>query len=241
MLNIHVSELGGVRMLHFGSDWVQGSMRIARPWSLELEYTRDLMLPLLFHDERWPRSVLQVGLGAASITRFLHRYRPEARLTVAEIAPEVVAAARHFFKLPDDPERLRIEIAEGYEFMQSRRGRFDFIVVDAYDEKGRPGMLETASFYHHCRERLTAGGMLAANLLTRRRSAAPSLARLRDAFGEAVLALPCGEAGNLVAIAAKRLPELDFAELREAALRLKAQSGLDLRALIARLERTRGR
>ena len=35
--SIEVSEEKGVRYLHFGSDFVQGAMRIARPWALELE------------------------------------------------------------------------------------------------------------------------------------------------------------------------------------------------------------
>ncbi|HEX4943762.1 MAG TPA: spermidine synthase, partial [Usitatibacteraceae bacterium] len=34
MTSIVISEERGVRHLHFGSTWVQGAMRIARPWSL---------------------------------------------------------------------------------------------------------------------------------------------------------------------------------------------------------------
>ena len=44
---IQVSEERGVRYLHFGSHWVQGAMRMSRPYALELEYTREMMLPLL--------------------------------------------------------------------------------------------------------------------------------------------------------------------------------------------------
>jgi len=44
---IDISEEAGVRTLHFGSDWIQGAMRIARPWNLELEYTREMMASLL--------------------------------------------------------------------------------------------------------------------------------------------------------------------------------------------------
>ncbi|MEO7743868.1 MAG: spermidine synthase, partial [Usitatibacter sp.] len=113
MASIQVSEEKGVRYLHFGSRWVQGAMRIGRPWALELEYTRLMMMPLVVHPARdWPASVLQIGLGSASFTRFLHRHRPQAQITVVEILPEVVAAARQFFKLPED-ERVRIEIADG--------------------------------------------------------------------------------------------------------------------------------
>ena len=45
--SIDISEEAGVRYLHFGSRWIQGAMRMARPWSLELEYTRDMMMALL--------------------------------------------------------------------------------------------------------------------------------------------------------------------------------------------------
>ncbi|MEP7068848.1 MAG: fused MFS/spermidine synthase [Usitatibacter sp.] len=201
MASIEISEERGVRYLHFGSPWVQGAMRIARPSALELEYTRELMLPLMLHPGAWPKSVLQIGLGAASITRFLHRHRPKARLTVVEIDPQVVVAARQFFKLPEESARLRIEIADGHEFVASSKGRFDFIVVDAFDEDGRPGMMETLPFYLNCRDRLTARGMVAVNLLRRRGGTGPVLARLREAF-DAVLARPACAAGNTIAIAA---------------------------------------
>ncbi len=107
--SIDIREEAGVRTLHFGSDWIQGAMRIARPWNLELDYTREMMVSLLFRDEsRFPRKVLLIGLGAASLTKFLYRHYPLAKLTVLEIEPGVVAAARQFFKLPQDPMRLKI-------------------------------------------------------------------------------------------------------------------------------------
>ena len=201
MASIEISEERGVRYLHFGSPWVQGAMRIARPSALELEYTRELMLPLLLHPGAWPKSVLQIGLGTASVTRFLYRHRPNARLTVVEIDPQVVAAARQFFKLPEESARLRIEIADGHEFVASSKGRFDFIVVDAFDEDGRPGMMETLPFYLNCRERLTANGMVSVNLLRRRGGTGPVVARLREAF-DRILVRPACAAGNTVALAA---------------------------------------
>jgi spermidine synthase len=71
-----------VRTLHFGSEWIQGAMRIARPWNLELEYTREMMASLLLRDA--PGKVLLIGLGAASLTKFLYRHYPLAHLTVVE-------------------------------------------------------------------------------------------------------------------------------------------------------------
>lgn len=236
MASIDVSEEHGVRSLHFGSHWVQGAMRVARPWALELEYTRQMMLPLLLRPQaRWPAQVLQLGLGAGSVTKFLYRHRPACRLTVVEILPGVVSAARHFFKLPEDDARLRVEIAEGSEFVAGARGRYDLALVDGFDEKGRSGMLDTLPFYLNLRERLSRRGLVAINLLSRR-GTKETLSRLAEAFDGRVLALPPAEAGNLVALAATGdavAVELDA--LEAAADALKQETGLALAPVVARL------
>src|SRR3954453_21226957 len=116
---IDISEERGVRYLHFGSSWIQGAMRISRPWSLELEYTRAMMLALLLRTTaKWPRNVLAIGLGAASIPKFIHRQYPRARVTVVEIEPRVIAAARQFFRLPDDdPPRFTVHEEDGDDYI----------------------------------------------------------------------------------------------------------------------------
>jgi spermidine synthase len=239
--SIEVSEERGVRYLHFGSHYVQGAMRIARPWALELDYTRDLMLPLLLRGPQWPASVLQVGLGSASVTKFLYRHRPHARITVVEIAPEVVDAARTFFHLPDDPQRLRIEIGDGHEYLIAKSKAFDFMIVDGFDDRGRAGMLDTLPFHLNARQRLSRQGLVATNLLTRRNNVDASVARLRTAFDDRVLVIPPTEAGNTVAIAATgpRI-EASIEELRGSARHLKAATGLDLLPAVSRLEKARG-
>jgi spermidine synthase len=240
MASIEISEEGGVRYLHFGSDWVQGAMRIARPWSLELEYTREMMLALLLRtDPGWPANVLQIGLGSASHTRYLHRYRPKARITVVETVPGVVAAARQFFKLPEESARLRIEIGDGHDYVATKPRRFDLILVDGFDEKGRTGMLDTLPFYLNCRERLTGRGMIAVNLVDRNRGVGASVGRLREAFDDRVLVLPQCEEANTVALAATGRPiHKTLDELRASALSLKTETGLDLLPLVERLPST---
>ncbi|MGE5094134.1 MAG: methyltransferase domain-containing protein [Betaproteobacteria bacterium] len=239
--SIEVREERGVRYLHFGSEYVQGAMRIARPFALELEYTRDLMLPLLLRGDAWPASVLQVGLGSGSVTKFLHRHRPDARITVVELVAEVVAAARQFFRLPEESGHLRIEIADAHDWLVGRRRTFDFIVLDAFDDRGNAGMLDTVPFYLNCLEHLSRSGMVSVNLLTRRRGVAASVERLRAAFGERVLLLPPSEAGNTVAIAAAGASvEATMPQLRDSARRLKAETGLDLSSALSRLATAQG-
>lgn len=240
-MSITISEKRGVRYLHFGSPWIQGAMRIARPYALELDYTRDMMAALLLRGEpRWPRRVLLIGLGAASLTKFLHRHRPEARLTVVEIDPRVVAAARQFFKLPDEDARLTIRIADGADYVTDEVGPFDLILVDGYDADARTGLLDTIPFYLNCRARLTADGLLVANLLSRRGGHAGSLARLREAFEQRALLFPSLDGGNAIAVAAHGEPiALRLDELKQQARTLKLETGLNLLTLLARLEQAR--
>ena len=158
-MSIEVSEEAGVRYLHFGSHWIQGAMRIARPWSLELAYTRDLMFPLLLRDrDDYPRSALLIGLGAGSLPKFLHRHRPAARICVMEIDATVVDAARGFFRLPESSDRLFIEIGEAGALVARSRDSYDLIVVDGYDARGRVGALDSLAFYRNCQLPVSRAG-----------------------------------------------------------------------------------
>jgi len=233
-ISIDIREDAGVRTLHFGSDWVQGAMRIARPWNLELEYTREMMASLLLRDA--PRKVLLIGLGAASLTRFLYRNYPQAHLTVVEIEPSVVAAARQFFKLPEDPKRLHLVIGDGAEYVLNSNKKFDLILVDGFDEKARTGALETLPFYQACRARLSSDGILSVNMLTRSRGFKATAARIAEAFDDRALVFPSCESGNAVALAAGGDPiEITFEELKKQAQALKDATGLNLQPTLTRL------
>ncbi|GAB1393444.1 hypothetical protein MASR1M60_16070 [Rhodocyclaceae bacterium] len=237
-MNIEISESSGVRYLHFGSHWIQGAMRIARPWALELDYTREMMAALLLRpDNDWPKSVLLIGLGAASLTKFLHRHRPEARLTVVEIDAGVVHIARQYFKLPEENERLRLDIDDGANFVATSRQRFDLILVDGFDENARTGMLDTLPFYLNCKARLSNSGLLVTNLLSKRKGVKKSMERLEEAFEDRAIAFPSCDSGNVVAFAATGTPIAhSLAELKTLAKQLKSATDLNLLPTISRLE-----
>ena len=238
MTDILISEKAGVRYLHFSSDWIQGAMRITRPWSLELEYTREMMSCLLLRaDPNWPRNALLIGLGTGSVTKFLRRHRPAARLTVAEIEPKVVAAAQQYFCLPEEDAYLQIIIADGADFLASSDKHFDLIMVDGYDADARTGRLGTLACYLDCQSRLSEEGLLVANLLSRRKGGAASIERLLEAFGSRALAFPSCSSGNVVAFAAAGNPiDLSLGEMRETARALMSATALNLLPTLARLE-----
>lgn len=236
--SIEVSEEAGVRYLHFGTEWIQGAMRVARPWALELDYTREMMAALLLRPgDDWPANALIIGLGAGSVAKFLYRYRPQARLDVVEINPEVAAVARHAFRLPDDDARLSVHRADGVAFVKTGRTRYDCILVDGFDHRARPGALASEAFYRDCRKRLTRRGLLVANLFGRSRNYDAQFARLASAFAGRALAFPSGDHGNVIGFAAAGEPvSADWAGLRAEADALHRATGLRLQPTIVRLQ-----
>lgn len=235
---IDISEAAGVRYLHFGSDWVQGAMRIRKPHALELAYTREMMAGLLLRDaEVWPRRVLLIGLGAASLTKFVHLHCPAAQIDVVEIEPSVVAAARQFFKLPAEDGRFRIHIGDGAQFVLQSGKPYDYILVDGYDRNARAGALDTLPFYQAVRARLSEHGLMSVNLFGRSKGYRASVERIVGVFEDRAIAFPSCDSGNVVAFGATgeaiRLPVV---ELRERAQALKERTGLDLLPTVTRLE-----
>jgi spermidine synthase len=236
--SVDISEEGGVRHLHFGSDWVQGAMRIARPWSLELAYTREMMAGLLLHPEsRWPRHALLIGLGAGSLAKFIYRNLPDCRITVVEINPQVEFIARQYFKLPDDPRRLDVQIGCGADYMLSGDRQFDYILADGFDPEARAGALDTLPFYQACRSRLSERGLFCANLLGRNKSFQGSVDRIKTAFDQRVAVFPSCDSGNTIAFATGgEEVDVSLVEIRERSIRLKKATGLDLGPTISRLQ-----
>jgi spermidine synthase len=199
---IDLSEQDGVRHLHFGSVWIQGAMRIRRPFDIELDYVRNMMAWLLFMAP--PQKVLQLGLGAAALTKWCWRFLPHTRVTAVEASPGVIAACHQWFALPPPDERLRLVCADAGEFVArpGERGVYGVIQVDVYDRDARGPVLDSLEFYRDCRRCLASPGMLVLNLFGGdQRSFTENLERVIEVFDSQVLVLPPVAAGNLVVLA----------------------------------------
>jgi spermidine synthase len=206
--NVTLSESDGLRYLHFGSIWVQGAMRIARPFALEIEYQQQMMAAALFVPR--PAHIVQLGLGAGALAKFCWRHLPRSALTVIEISPEVIAAARRWFRLPPDDERLAVVEADAWAAVSDPRRRLfdgrraDWLQVDLYDAEAAGPVYDNLAFYAACRRLLAPGGVAAINLFGR--SFEPSRRAIDAGFDGQWQVLPEADAGNRVvlAFAAKR-------------------------------------
>ena len=179
---VNIMEGGGVRYMHFETPWIQGAMRVERPDEIELDYVQRMMVWMLFRDEAEVTRghVLQLGLGAATLTRFCHK-RLKMRTTAVELNPRVIAACRLWFRLPRDSQRLAVlEMDAGaYVADPANNGTADVLSVDLYDQEAARPVLDSVEFYRDCRAVLGDGGVMTVNLFGRRSSYPASLARGR--------------------------------------------------------------
>src|SRR6476469_10760383 len=112
---VTLSESDGVRYLHFGTEWVQGAMRLRKPDWLELEYAQQMMSWMLFIAA--PRHVVQLGLGTGALTKFCYRQFAQARVTAIELTPAVIRICDAMFKLPPEDDRLQVREMDALEFV----------------------------------------------------------------------------------------------------------------------------
>jgi spermidine synthase len=205
---VTLSEQDGVRYLHFGTEWVQGAMRLRKPDWPELEYAQQMMAWMLFIEH--PRAIAQLGLGAATLTKFCYRQFPAAAVTAVELNPSVIAICASMFKLPPNDERLQVIEIDALEFVDdpANRDAFDVLQCDLYDATARGPVLDTPEFYRACNACLAPGGIMTVNLFGDHPSFAKNIKAMKFAFDH-VICLPEVHDGNVVAICFQRRPALD--------------------------------
>ncbi len=233
---VTLSEEDGIRYLHFGTEWIQGGMRIAQPFALELEYQRLLMAVGLFLPQ--PQRIVQLGLGAGALTKFCWRHVPSARIVAVELSVDVIDAARAWFSLPEDDDRLSVVNADAKAFISRpwQRAAADWLQVDLYDAKARGPVYDDVAFYRACRKVLRSPGVVSFNLFGRKFD--PSLAAIASAFDDRALVLPEVDAGNRVVLAFVGPPlVVTFAALERRARELEARWKLKARGWVTGLRR----
>lgn len=233
-----LSELGGVRYLHFGTEWVQGAMRVGKPNELVLAYTQQMMAWLLFLEPSKRDEIGIMGLGAGSLLRYTLKNTP-ASVETAEWNPQVSAICRAYFRLPDS-SRSVIDHCDAAVWVQKTRniGRFMALMVDLYDAGAQGPVRDSLDFYQGCHAALADVGIMTVNLFGDHASFPRNLENIRKAFGGRVLELPEIDAGNRIILAFKG-PLLDVStqQLLDRAVAVETRYGLPgsrwARALLA--------
>lgn len=227
---VNFSDYGDTRYLHLGTEWVQGSMLLDAPYEIDLDYVQRMMAWLLFVDPATvaKRHAMQLGLGAAALTKFCHK-KLRMKTTAIELNPQVVAACRLWFKLPADDARLSVVLGDAAEVAAHAhwRGQVDALQVDLYDHEAAAPVLDSEAFYADCRQLLTEDGHMTVNLFGRSSSYEKSLAKISAAFGEEqVWAFKPTREGNTVVLAQRERQRPTRAVLAERAETIHTRWGL---------------
>jgi spermidine synthase len=138
------------------------------PWLRMTGYSWDaLSAACLLRQEGPPRTVLLLGLAGGTVARQLRSLVPEAAITGVDIDGAVVDLARRHMGL--DELRIEVVIADADRFLTETERRFDAILDDLFLSgpldvaRQLPPVGERLALL---RDRLTPGGIIAANLIT---------------------------------------------------------------------------
>ncbi len=227
--SVSCSEEAGVRYLHLGdTPWVQGCMRVRKPFAVELDYVQRMLAWLLWHDVTDSTALqnlrtAQLGLGAASLSKFcLHSLASDN--TVVEINEQVIAICHSWFALPQSHARHRVLCMDAMDWVQATENTNsqDALMVDLYDHEAAGPVLDSREFYAACRAVLRDGGLMSVNLFGRSQNFERSLATLQQVFGrDQVWAFKPTREGNAIVLATKglALPSADVLQARCVQLR----------------------
>ncbi len=200
-------DYGDMRFLHLGSPAVQGSMKISQPFEIHLDYVQRMMAWLLLTnlDQVQRLRAMQLGLGAASLTKFCHT-QLGMHTTAVELNPHVIATCRQSFYLPENSDTLQVLVGDAAEAARDPQwcGKFDVLQVDLYDQDAARPVIDTEAFYNDCCQLLTANGCMTVNLFGRASRYEESLKKIRAAFGpQAVWVFKPTAAGNSIVMACR--------------------------------------
>jgi spermidine synthase len=119
-------------------------------------------LPMLLHKN--PKKALVVGLGTGMTVGAVSVHPELEELTLAEIEPSVVGAARTFGKYNNyvlDNPKLRIVFNDGRNFLMTTKEKFDVITADPIHPWTQgSGYLYTEEYFKTASEHLLPGGIM---------------------------------------------------------------------------------
>ena len=187
----------GRRCLVFSNQQgIESAMLLADPTKLDFQYTRSMMAAMALHPA--PKDVLLVGLGGASLPKFIQKQMPDTRLDIVEIDPDVVKVCQDWFEFKP-AKNTRVVVMDGRMFMKRATETYDVILLDAYSGDRIPFHMTTMEFVNLVKARLKPGGVLATNLCERsiNRFYTSEIKTYQEAFAQTCLC-KCTLSGNII-------------------------------------------
>ncbi len=178
---IVVTQRGDKRVLSFGSPMEQSRVLMSKPYSLDHEYARMMLLALVFIN---PRRVLLMGLGGGGLVHCLHHFFPQLDILVVELRQAVIDVAYQWFDLPRS-ERLAVMHSDAHRFLGgTAASSADIIFSDLYDAFGMSELQAHRAYIGDCHRVLENNGWLVLNFHELPAYDSPLFCALFDLFAE---------------------------------------------------------
>jgi spermidine synthase len=150
-------KMGKYRCLQFSDDSIQGAIDLKDPKRIVLEYQRAMIHLMELNNPSFNR-VFVIGHGIGTIAG----HYPDKRFTVAEIDERVVELSKLFFGYRKD----NVRVGDGRRILRNEEpNAFDYIILDAFTNKGTPLHITTLEFFEMTMEKLDSQGAIIMNLM----------------------------------------------------------------------------
>lgn len=225
-----VRDCDGLRILSFDSLFEQSAMRLANPYELVHEYTRAMLLVLMF---KKPKQVTLLGLGGGSLLRVLHKYCTTTTFEVIELRESVIRIALGHFFVPED-ERIVMHNRNGIEYIQAAPADCtDILFADMYQAYAMEEFQGTSDFLEQSWRLLSADGWLVINFHQLPEYNHSYMRKMRALFPEVVC---CGtNSGNYLVMCGKQPLAKPLPAYRDHLVELEQRFDVCLRKSFARL------
>jgi spermidine synthase len=151
-------EKGKFRIIQFSNEAIQGAMDLNNPERIVFEYPRAIIHLMEFNDPSF-EDVFVIGHGIGTIAG---QFSEMKRFKVAELDDQIVELSKRYFGYRQD----NVVIGDGRHMLSSEEPHtYDYIILDAFTDKGTPRHLTSKEFFSLTREKLDSQGAIIMNLM----------------------------------------------------------------------------
>ena len=125
-------------------------------------YDYAMAAPLMTEQERpGDCNVLILGMGTGTYATQCRKYFGDMEIEGVEIDEKITDLARQYFKLPED---VPVTTYDGRAYLNAIDGKYDVIMVDAYQDITIPFQMSSVEFFTLVKEHLTENGVMVVNM-----------------------------------------------------------------------------
>ena len=105
--------------------------------------------------------ILILGMGTGTFASQCAKYFPGCNITGVEIDDKITDLAHEYFALPDD---IPVITYDGRAYLEADDGKYDVIMVDAYQDITIPFQMSSVEFFSLVRSHLKDNGVMVMNM-----------------------------------------------------------------------------